>query len=227
MKSGSWQVIVGVIFAVLMFAGVGHAQQISCNTNAQSLEGAAGTTHDVVCPANCGGSTAWGSGIYSDDSSVCTSAIHAGVINRASGGAVRVTIAAGQSSYPAVSQNGVATSAWGSWGRSFTVSAVQAGQRIELSCSQNAQTLSGNPGAIFEVTCPSGCGSSTVWGSSIYSDDSSICSAAIHAGVSSAGSGGQFTVTIAPGQSSYPPSTQNGVTTSSWGSWGRSFTVSQ
>lgn len=225
MKCAMGRVVVLAGVFLVALAGVAHAENVDCMTNAQALPGEPGTTHDVVCPANCGDATAWGSGIYSDDSSICTAAIHAGILTRAKGGAVRVTIAGGQESYAASTQNGVVTARWGAWGRSFTVSSVQQSQRIELSCSQNAQTLRGDVGTSFKVTCPPGCGASTVWGSGIYSDDSSICSAAIHAGVAVPEAGGEFTVTIAPGQSSYASSSQNGVTTSSWGSWGRSFTV--
>lgn len=43
----------------------------------------------------------------------------------------------------------------------------------------------GDEGSIFLVNCPAGCteDKGTVWGTAIYSYDSSICRAAIHAGV--------------------------------------------
>jgi hypothetical protein len=95
-------------------------QAIECGTNAQGLTGDPGATHFVLCPAGCS-NTIWGTGVYSDDSSVCTAAIHAGALNASMGGVVNVTIAPGQAEYPASTANGVASSAWGSWGRSFTV----------------------------------------------------------------------------------------------------------
>lgn len=94
-----------------------------------------------------------------------------------------------------------------------------------LTCEQNAQTLTGDPGMRYFVQCPSACTAGSVWGTGIYSDDSSVCTAAVHAGVVAPNQGGTFTATIAPGQAQYPPSTANGVTSSQWGSWGRSFTV--
>ncbi|MCA9565878.1 MAG: hypothetical protein KC561_20415, partial [Myxococcales bacterium] len=161
----------------------------------------------------------WGTGVYSDDSSVCTAAIHAGVLTSAGGQAV-VTIAAGQDAYPSSTQNGVSSSQWGSWGRSFTVAAAG----TAATCSTNAQGLAGDPGTHHTVTCPASC-SGSVWGTGAYSDDSSVCTAAIHAGVLAAGAAGSIVVTIAPGQEAYPASTQNGVASSQWGSWGRSFLV--
>jgi hypothetical protein len=61
-----------------------------------------------------------------------------------------------------------------------------------------------------------------LWGTDVYTDDSSICTAAVHAGVIPA-SGGDVTFVIEPGQEEYPASEQNGVTSSQWGSWERSF----
>jgi hypothetical protein len=211
------------IVAVLgLWSGNAFAQtQVTCSQNAQSLAGDPGAVHNVVCPAGCGSSTAWGTGIYSDDSSVCTAAIHAGVINAAAGGAVTVTIAPGQPAYPSSAANGISTSQWGSWSRSFTV----AGAGLPVTCSTNAQGLAGDPGTQHTVICPGGCGTSTAWGTSVYSDDSAVCTAAIHNGTITAAAGGPVVVTIRSGLAAYPPSTHNGITSSQWGEWGRSFTV--
>lgn len=212
----------GIAAAVLSFGALANAQTtLSCTQNAQTLEGGSGTTISVTCPAGCSSSgSVWGTGTYSDDSSICKAAIHAGVITDA-GGSFDVTIADGLSSYPSSTQNGVTTSSWGSWSRSFTVSS---GGAVALACGQNAQTLDGGPGTTIQATCPAGCDSSgSVWGTGTYSDDSSICKAAIHAGVITS-AGGSVSVNIVGGLDSYTGSTQNGVTTSNWGSWSRSFT---
>lgn len=93
-----------------------------------------------------------------------------------------------------------------------------------VTCNDNARTASLAslaPGQSVVVTCPANC-AGTIWGTGTYTDDSSVCRAAIHAGVIPA-SGGQFLLTIAPGLQSYPGSTANGITSSQWGSWTRSF----
>lgn len=213
------------LFAGGLVASSASAQQvITCSTNAQSLSGDPGTELTVTCPPGCTSASVWGTGTYSDDSGVCTAAIHAGALTSA-GGTVRIRIAPGESSYPASTANGVTTSTWGSWGRSF-VFVPSAANAVTLTCGQNAQSLDGGTGTTFQATCPAGCGSATVWGTNPYSDDSAICTAAIHAGAISNG-GGTFTVTITDGQSAYPASTANGVTTSTWGSWGRSFSIAR
>nr|AGS53140.1 serine/threonine protein kinase [uncultured bacterium contig00040] len=63
----------------------------------------------------------------------------------------------------------------------------------------------------------------SVWGSGIYTDDSNIPTAAIHAGLIRDGETAYVTIRIMPGQSSYESSTANGITTSSYGSWGGSY----
>jgi hypothetical protein len=79
-------------------------------------------------------------------------------------------------------------------------------------------------GATAVVRCPAGCGDASVWGTDVYTDDSSVCRAAVHAGVIGSG-GGLVEVRIVQSTANHPGSTRNGVTTGSWGSWGRSFTV--
>ena len=95
-------------------------------------------------------------------------------------------------------------------------------QAVELTCGTAPQEFEGDVGTTFTGTCPSGCGDSSVWGTGDYTDDSGVCTAAIHAGAVGTG-GGSVTFTITPGLEEYTGSTQNGITTSDWGSWGRSF----
>lgn len=72
----------------------------------------------------------------------------------------------------------------------------------------------------FSVT---GATSGSVWGTDVYTDDSTVARAAVHAGVVRAGETKVVTVTVLSGQSAYPASTRNGVSSSSWGSWGGSY----
>jgi hypothetical protein len=65
----------------------------------------------------------------------------------------------------------------------------------------------------------------TVWGTDVYTDDSSVCTAAVHAGAITVEDGGQVTIEILPGQDSYVASEQNGIESSSYGPWGGSFSV--
>jgi uncharacterized repeat protein (TIGR02543 family) len=63
----------------------------------------------------------------------------------------------------------------------------------------------------------------TVWGTWLYTNDSAVARAAIHAGKISSGGTGIVKVKYAYGATSYTASTANGVVTYSWGSWPGSY----
>lgn len=94
-------------------------------------------------------------------------------------------------------------------------------------CSSNAtgtQSTSLANGGTISCTCTATAISSggTVYGTSMYSYDSSICRAARHAGKVSS-SGGEVKYRMQAGQGSYTGSTQNTITSISAGSKTRSF----
>ena len=166
--------------------------------------------HVCTCTGSERGSV-WGSGPYTADSNICVAARHAGAIDD-KGGEVRAAGRPGQASYPASTANGITTSSWGSYGASFEIIRVQA-----------AAACGAFPVGAAEHRCScTGAERGSVWGSGPYTADSSICVAARHAGVIGA-TGGTVLAMGLPGQASYPGSSNNGVTTSNWGSYGASF----
>ena len=95
-----------------------------------------------------------------------------------------------------------------------------------------AQPDPGTPGGLrgqngkvfyFEVTGAANAG--TVWGTDIYTDDSPIAMAAVHAGVLKVGEKAVVKLTILPGQASYNGSMRNGISTSDYGPWQGSYKV--
>lgn len=201
-------------------------------TQANDLRGRTGQNFDFVCPA--GGTISnrlWGTDLYTDDSSICTAAVHAGLITAASGGTVTIEIIPGQSSYAGRTRNGVTSKNFGSWTGSFVfVENTGSGDDEVVGDIQNASwtdqavSLRDRDGQTFNFTCPAGGTiSSRLWGDELYTDDSSICTAAVHAGFITAASGGTVTIKIRPGQSSYAGSTRHGVTSKSYGPWKGSF----
>ena len=64
----------------------------------------------------------------------------------------------------------------------------------------------------------------SVWGSGTYTSDSSVCSAAVHAGLIAVEDGGRVVIEITPGDASYEGSEANAVTSTEYGSWPGSFT---
>ena len=63
-----------------------------------------------------------------------------------------------------------------------------------------------------------------MWGTDTYTDDSSVCIAAVHAGLITEDEGGRVVIEIAPGEESYTGSEANGITSTDYGSWSGSFT---
>lgn len=88
----------------------------------------------------------------------------------------------------------------------------------------HAVLLRGQNSKSFPFTCPTGgAPSGGLWGTDLYTDDSSICTAAVHAGLITLANGGMVTIEIRPGADSYVGSTRNGVTSSGYSAWSGSF----
>jgi LCCL domain len=81
----------------------------------------------------------------------------------------------------------------------------------------------GANGQVFEFVCPPDGHLGDVWGTDVYTDDSSICTAAVQAGLIQRVAGGRVSVRIEPGRDKYEGSTRNGVTSDDYGSWKGSF----
>jgi hypothetical protein len=175
------------------------------------------------CGKTEGGANMWGTDVYTDDSSLCHAAVHAGVIP-ASGGTLRVRTVAGQGSYTGSARNGMVTEDYGAWTRSIVFDDPAA----------LAKSLGGVPlcpvlydavpqGWSGECSCEA-VRTGPVWGTNPYTSDSAVCRAARHAGVIGA-NGGVVHLSPAPGQESYSGSARNGVTSDSYGPWSRSFRI--
>ncbi|KAI8481845.1 dendrite reproteinration, partial [Branchiostoma belcheri] len=212
-------------------------ETVTCHTQSRDIPDVnTGESYTVNCPAGCAemGGTVWGKVIYTDDSSICRAAIHDGRIP-ASGGEVTGYKIPGQASYQGSDQNGVQTLGYGSWSGSFAFTNItevpvtppeEQPEPLEpgtpsVDCNTESRQLNGN---ITTVTCPDGCKQTggSVWGNVIYTDDSSICRAAIHDGRIEE-TGGEVTVYKQPGRDAYPSSLRNGITTTAYGSWPGSF----
>jgi hypothetical protein len=82
------------------------------------------------------------------------------------------------------------------------------------------------PGAVGErylFQCPPEGGVRPIWGTDTYTSDSSVCTAAVHSGLITFAQGGNVVIENRPGLESYVGSYRNGVTSSSYPSWVRSF----
>ncbi|XP_019647923.1 PREDICTED: LOW QUALITY PROTEIN: sushi, von Willebrand factor type A, EGF and pentraxin domain-containing protein 1-like [Branchiostoma belcheri] len=100
----------------------GPVHPVECGTNAANFHE---PTFTVSCPVGCSGCSVcvWGSGIYTDDSSICRAAIHDGRITDA-GGQVTVYIRYGQHSYQGSWQHNIQSQPFGAWPRAFAFTQV-------------------------------------------------------------------------------------------------------
>ncbi len=193
--------------------------------DAVSLRGRIGERFKYTCPAGGTARTVWGTGVYTDDSSVCTAAVHAGGITLARGGTVTIEIRAGESSYSGTTSNGITTRDYGAWAGSFIIVAASSGALGGSGWKADARHLRGLYGQRFTYSCPARGRARTVWGTRIYTDDSSVCTAAVHAGRFTLARGGTVTIEIRRGRTSYRGTTRNGITTRPYGVWPGSFVV--
>jgi hypothetical protein len=77
-------------------------------------------------------------------------------------------------------------------------------------------------GEMVKCTCPALAGGRTVWGTARYTIDSDVCRAAVHAGAAPA-AGGEVTVYLAEGCPIFRSNAKNGVQSTNYGPYGRTF----
>ena len=195
---------------------------------AVSLRGHYGSRFLFICPA--GGTTGrlWGTGTYTDDSSVCTAAVHVGTITVTSGGSVTIEIRRGRAAYTGSRRNAVPSSSYGPWSGSFVIVGGHRGGSGSAKMggggwAATAVAYTPHSGTRYTYVCPPGGPAAPVWGTDMYTDDSSVCTAGVQVGLITVAHGGTVTIQMAPSMPSYLGYTWNGVTTRTYGHWQASF----
>jgi hypothetical protein len=214
-----------------------------------------GQTMTFVINGDANAGTVWGGdfGVYTDDSALAAAAVHAGVLKNGQRGTVRVTILPGRDSYPAISRNGVESSKWESWGGSYKIEGAgevvpppaipqpavpmpgtvppKFGSRTDYpvdntdpTTTPNLSNFRGQNNAIIYVQV-TGTTEGSVWGSDVYTDDSTLGAAAVHAGLLKPGEKALLKVKILPGRAEYSGCERNGVTSRPYAEWGGSFSL--
>lgn len=191
------------------------AQNIKCETKMRDkCKGA--TCNRFNCPANCQNKKGkvWGTLFYDVQSSICRAAIHYGIINN-NGGLVDTTRKDKLPFFVKATKNGIESFSKYKAGNAFVVSKVE---RQSVDCYATVAEIcpfkkpySNCP----RVFCPANCKNepsywAPVVGNSFYTERSSICRAAIHAGVIQAG-GGYVDVLPLDKKKSYVGVLKNGI----------------
>jgi hypothetical protein len=89
-------------------------------------------------------------------------------------------------------------------------------------CPSTAVNLRGTGQQLTCWCTPESTSGGAVWGTDVYTDDSIICRAAVHAGVIGSG-GGSVRIRAQPGMQSYAGTLRNGVESTRYDSWHGSF----
>ncbi len=162
----------------------------------------------------------WGTDDYTTDSQLAVAAVHAGVLKPGERGRVRVRVVDGLVTYEGTTRNGVTSRSWGSYASSFRVERaenVPAPIRLTGYEDRIGQTF------VFDLV---GSNLGSVYGTDVYTSDSYLGAAAVHAGVLAVGERGSVKVTMLPGQQSYMGSSRNGINSTNWSSgWPASYRV--
>jgi hypothetical protein len=103
------------------------------------------------------------------------------------------------------------------------VSGLAQSTASDVGWTTDAKPYESQVGLRIRYDCPPGGKVDSIYGTDVYTTDSSVCTAAVHAGRISLAGGGPVVIEIREGQNSYPRSERNGITSSGWGRYDASF----
>lgn len=175
--------------------------------------------------------TVYGTKTYTDDSVLAAAAVHAGLLKPGERGIVKVTMVRALPRYKGSTKNGVTTRSYGRWPGAYQVELVK---KLGAPPKVGGMTVFPDPGNLmgyrkqvgksflFKVT---GTTRGTVYGSVVYTDDSPLAAAAVHAGLVKPGETKIVKVTILRGLKRYVGTRKNGVSSKSYGAWSGSYRI--
>lgn len=131
---------------------------------------------------------------------------------------------AGEASTTTTGDDEGSTTVPGTAGEPVEGSGAPDAEAPDVDWSLNAAEYRGQDGRRIAFLCPPDGEIGSVWGTDTYTDDSSVCSAAVHQGIINTEEGGRVVVEIAPGEGEYEGSEANGVTSDDYATWAGSFT---
>jgi len=223
--------LLAILALVLVAAPDARAQSSPCPGNMASYFNLKnGESIKCTCPALSGGRTVWGTLRYTVDSDVCRSAVHAGAAPNA-GGEVTVYLAEGCPIFRSNAKNGVQSTNYGPYGRTFhftkdpSACDVQSKDDQMTDCPFSMSVFAQmKPGQTWRCKCPESRMKTvgSVYGDGRYTADSNTCSAALHAGVLKE-AGGEVTMHTDEGCKRFPAAAKNGVTSREWGPYTLSY----
>jgi hypothetical protein len=169
----------------------------------------------------------WGTGIYSDDSDISTAAVHAGLLKDGEKGLLVVKIVPSPPLFEGTQRNGVLSREYKTWPSGYTLEKANAATTATSAAATGLTSNWSNRGQLgdqyhFELT---GRTDERIWGTDLYTLDSDLATAAVHAGVLKPGEKGWVVITIVKSPAKHAGSEQHGVKSFDFGPWAASFIV--
>ncbi|CAF1360235.1 unnamed protein product [Adineta ricciae] len=186
--------------------------------NLEGYRGKVGRIFSFAVTGNTDGPI-WGTDIYTDDSNIATAAVHAGIIDIGETKIVDIKVFPGQQAYFGSTREGITSLSYGKWSGSFFFTKKPLNFDMTI---PNVQMFRDKVGQIlsFKIT---GSDEGLVWGTHIYTDNSNLATAAVHAGLVTKGEKKVVHIQILPGQFNYHGMTQNGISSLSYNTWEGSY----
>ena len=170
----------------------------------------------------------WGDAVYTLDSDPGTAAVHAGLVRDNETKMITFWVVPSPSTYGESNRNGIQSRRWGVFRAAFVMQA--AGLPAQVANRPPAPRVMGSilerlrPGE--SATIPmTGSDKGAVWGSGVYTGDSHLETAAVHAGVLEPGERCNVVVTRVEPLTRYEGSREHGVKTHPWGTYPTAYTV--
>jgi hypothetical protein len=166
----------------------------------------------------------WGTDVYTQDSDLGAAAVHAGFLKRGETGMVEIEFVEAPKVFTGSNSHGVASQDWRNWnGGAFRIIKATPGRVNDADLPRVQQ-----PPPVNLMDIPRAFGSSvllsvtgntvnSIWGTDVYSLDSDLGAAAVHAGILRPGETKTVEVEIVVSPEKLTGSTRNGVTSSAWG----------
>jgi hypothetical protein len=196
-----------------------------------SARAAVGHIETVRCPDKGTAHTVYGASPYTADSSVCTAAVHSGLITLRDGGVVQVRSLGPQPLFGSSEAHGVASWPYGPYRSSFdfvrdgkSAGAGTPAQAVPLRWESGA-FLPSAIGARYTFLCPAHGKAGTVYGTDLYTYDTPPCSAGAHAGVIDVVRGGLVVVEVRGPHTAFKGSERHGVLSYDWSAARQSFVI--
>lgn len=221
MKKLTFKKVFCTIFSTFAFTSLLVAQDIPADMS--GFRDQVGSTFLYYVIGDDGGQC-WGGEdkIFSDDSPLAVAAVHAGILKAKETKLVKVKVLGPKKNLPSIDKNGVKSEACESCDGSYQLSAPTLEDFADAPSTMSHYIGIEDFVFVFRVKAHK---EGAIWGgkNNIYTSDSEIATAAIHAGVLKPGQTGLVRIKMLPGQQSYPEITRNGLTSHSFDSWEGSY----